>query len=199
VAFARRRGWALRLVARLGVRDHAAEAWLAPTLVPERSALGQARDEQNVVVLDAGASGQVALAGPGAGSLPTAAAILADVRELVRSFPRGAAPLARPARRLPIVADDAARRHYVTLCGSSSRREAALQALAAVGVRVEVAESPWPGRLQLLTAAAPPSLVARALAGFETALVLAVREEDAAAETSGPAPPSASRTADAAA
>jgi homoserine dehydrogenase len=184
-AFARRRGLALRLVARLRLHDHGAEAWLAPVLVPAHSPLAQARDEQNVVMLDAGAAGPVALSGAGAGSLPTAAAILSDVRELARSFPRGRAMAARATRALPVLADGRARRHYVTVCGSSAARQAALRALAAEGVAVEGTETPWRGRLQVLTTPADPARVARALAGLENALALAIHDEEA--ESASPA------------
>jgi len=201
--FARRRGLALRLVARLRVHDHGAEAWLAPALVPALSSLGQARDEQNVVVLDAGDVGQIALSGPGAGSLPTAAAILADVRELARSFPRSRAA-ARATRALPLLADTRQRRHYVTICGTSGTREAALRALEAEGIAVEEIETPWRGRVQALTAAAAAESVARALAGLENAVAIAIHDEEDPREAagraperaaaSGPPPPSVSRT-----
>jgi len=184
--FARRRGLALRLVARLRLHDDGAEAWLAPVFVPAHSPLAQARDEQNVVVLDAGAAGQVALSGPGAGSLPTAAAILADVRELARSFPRSRAAAPRPMRALPLLADERPRRHYVTVCGSRGAREAALRALAAEGVQVKEVETPWRGRVQGLTAPAAPASVARALQGLENALAVAIHDEADDAALSGP-------------
>jgi homoserine dehydrogenase len=92
VLFGRRRGWSLRLIASFGQTPAGPIAGVAPTFVPEGSILAQARDEENVVVLDGGPAGKVSLVGRGAGSLPTAAAVLSDVRQALAGVaPRGAA------------------------------------------------------------------------------------------------------------
>lgn len=176
VAFARRRGLALRLLARLRCEGAEAQAWVAPALVPLSSPLAHATGAENAIVLDAEPVGTLAVAGPGAGSLPTAAAILADVRELARS---GAHPDPRTAdlRTVRIVSDAEPRRHYVTLRGTNGTREAALQALAGAGVAVEAAESPWPGRVQFLTSSTSGAVIDRALARFDTAVTIAIHDD----------------------
>jgi homoserine dehydrogenase len=54
-------------------------ASVKPELVASESPFGRAVDEQNVITLDLGWNQEITLAGPGAGGLPTATAILGDI------------------------------------------------------------------------------------------------------------------------
>jgi homoserine dehydrogenase len=55
------------------------QAFVRPELVASESPFGRAVDEQNVITLDLGWNQEITLAGPGAGGLPTATAILGDI------------------------------------------------------------------------------------------------------------------------
>jgi homoserine dehydrogenase len=101
VVYGRRRGWALKLIARFQQTADGYTASVAPTFVPEGSLLAHARDEENVIVFDAGAAGSVTLVGRGAGSLPTAAAILSDVREALSGAAPGRPTVLKGATLLP--------------------------------------------------------------------------------------------------
>jgi hypothetical protein len=126
------------------------------------------------VLLDAGPAGVVGLTGPGAGGLPTAAAILADVRQALRA---GAAPRVPPAQPRALEEDDAPAPYYVALerCGAARQLVAAL---TDAGVGVDVITAPCADRAQAVTAPAPASRVRRALAGAAGRSVrIRVREE----------------------
>ena len=176
-AFGRRRGWSLRLVASFRDEDETALASVAPAFVPRDSFLAQARDEENAVVLDAGSAGTLGLVGRGAGSLPTASAVLADVREVLRGgTDRPAAPPRRPRR---ILTEDAApARHYVRVDGPEGSCRSLTTALDAAGLAVDVLTSPRPGRLQVVTAPAETVAVRRVVASITVreSLVIPVRD-----------------------
>jgi homoserine dehydrogenase len=132
-AFARARGRVLKLVGSFRLDGDGVQAQVEPALVPATSPLACARDEENVVLLDLGGAGPLALHGRGAGSLPTAAAVLSDVRAAVG----GAARLsAAPRARARVVAAPPAP-HYVRLDAPSPAalaRRGLASALASAGV-----------------------------------------------------------------
>jgi homoserine dehydrogenase len=93
------KGWALKQVATFRLEDGAALAAVGPCFVPASSPLSRVDGAENVIVLEAGGVGRLCLSGPGAGGAPTAAAILSDVREILRSETH-ASPA--PPRRIPV-------------------------------------------------------------------------------------------------
>jgi homoserine dehydrogenase len=174
-AFARARGRVLRLLASLRLDGDGVEAEVEPVLVPAGSPLAGARDEENVVLLDLVGAGPLALQARGAGSLPTASAVLSDVRAAVAGVfaPRCGAP--SPVR----VAAAPAAPHYVRLdvpAPTPLARRRLAQALAAAGVGLTpCAEG---SGIQAITSVVPGAVVRRALAGLPwTSVAVAIRDE----------------------
>jgi homoserine dehydrogenase len=79
LAAARREGEVVRLIAEATRVAGGVEVVVEPRRLPAAHRLAQVVDEQNAVVIRGRAVGEVWLGGRGAGSLPTAAAVLADV------------------------------------------------------------------------------------------------------------------------
>jgi homoserine dehydrogenase len=89
IAHARRMGYVIKLLAiaesspeGIGVRVH-------PALVPHTHPLASVRDSFNAVFVDAEAAGDLMFYGRGAGSLPTASAVVGDVVEVARGLLSG--------------------------------------------------------------------------------------------------------------
>ena len=57
-----------------------------PTLIPEAKAIAQVDGVLNAVMINASGVGELLLVGPGAGSRPTASAVMADVISVARSI-----------------------------------------------------------------------------------------------------------------
>jgi len=77
------------------------EQRMTPCLVPADSPLGQLQGGTNMIVLEGDSVGQIVLRGSGAGTGPTASAVMADVIDIARglrlpTFGQPAATLARP-------------------------------------------------------------------------------------------------------
>jgi homoserine dehydrogenase len=166
-AFGRARGWRLTLLARFRAVSGRATASVAPAFVAEGAFLAQARDEENAVLLDGGPAGWVGLLGRGAGRAPSAAAVLADVRETLRSSRTPSRPRAAEA---PVVADAALVPHYVRVSrplGSAAPQRALLDAFAVEGIGVEFVSAGRLGWVQAITSRVPRERVCRALARLE--------------------------------
>jgi homoserine dehydrogenase len=183
-AFGRARGRVARLVGTFRIEGEDAEAHVEPAFVPEDSPLAAARDEDNVVVLDLGAAGPLAVSARGAGSLPSASAVLADVRAVVAGGlhdPRRHVP-PRPVKR---VLAAAAAPYYVRLEApgqAALARRRLSRALAIAGIGASVTTEC--GRVQALTSPASGELVRRTLARLPWAgVALALREGHVQART----------------
>jgi homoserine dehydrogenase len=92
VAFADRMGYVVKLLAiaeesngAIGVRVH-------PALVPKEHPLSSVRESFNAVFVDAEAVGDLMFYGRGAGSLPTASAVVGDVVDVARGLLSGGRP-----------------------------------------------------------------------------------------------------------
>ncbi|QDT66544.1 homoserine dehydrogenase [Calycomorphotria hydatis] len=72
-------GYAVKLLGITRLRDGALEMHVQPTLVRHDRPLAQADGPQNMVAVEGDAVGMTLFAGPGAGMLPTASAVLADI------------------------------------------------------------------------------------------------------------------------
>jgi len=90
IAYARETGYVIKLVAigeqlpeGLALRVH-------PTLVPREHPLASVSNEFNAIFVEGDAVGEVMFYGRGAGSLPTASAVLADMAEALRCIRRQA-------------------------------------------------------------------------------------------------------------
>ncbi len=77
-------GYRIKLLGVAQITGRGLEQRMSPCLVPADSPLGQLPGGTNMVVLDGDAVGQIVLRGPGAGSGPTASAVMSDVIEIAR-------------------------------------------------------------------------------------------------------------------
>jgi homoserine dehydrogenase len=103
IEYARRFGLRIKLLAIAKVQDGSLEARVHPTMVPEGSVLGRVSSTMNAIEVRGRWSGPTLYYGAGAGSLPTATAVVADIMELARSLRLGGAgrvpPLGTPHPR----------------------------------------------------------------------------------------------------
>lgn len=86
VAFARSGGWKIKLLGRSIRRESDGKvcAYVAPHLVSEDSPLANVEDVFNAIQVTGDSIGEVMFYGRGAGKLPTASAVVADVMDIVR-------------------------------------------------------------------------------------------------------------------
>ena len=98
IRYARELGFSIKHLGIARLHDNGIEARVHPALVPESVLISKVSDVMNAVMTHGDAVGPTLYVGPGAGGMPTASAVLADLLELAR----GTLPVPRPAkRRLP--------------------------------------------------------------------------------------------------
>ena len=95
IRYARELGFSIKHLAVARLADDGIEARVHPALVPESMLIGKVSGVMNAVMVHGDAVGPTLYVGPGAGGLPTASAVVADLVELAR----GTLPLARPGER----------------------------------------------------------------------------------------------------
>jgi homoserine dehydrogenase len=76
----------IRHIATARDRGDFVELSVGPKVVPKRDGLASARDEVNAVAIHADGAGELLFYGRGAGSLPSAAAVLADIVEVAGAW-----------------------------------------------------------------------------------------------------------------
>lgn len=87
IAIARKAGYAIKLLGRAQrLEDGRVCAFVAPHLVPEESPLHSVEDVFNAIIVSGDAIGDVMFYGRGAGKMPTASAVVADVIDAVKHF-----------------------------------------------------------------------------------------------------------------
>ncbi len=112
IVYARELGYAIKLLAIAKDDDGAIEARVHPTMIPIRNLLASVRDAYNAINVQSEALGSTFYFGEGAGQMPTATAVIADILDIARrriagpsarGFPLGY-PLGalRPARIKPM-------------------------------------------------------------------------------------------------
>ena len=79
-------GYRIKLLGVAQMTGRGLEQRMQPCLVPETSPLGQLDGGTNMVVLEGDEVGQIVLGGPGAGSGPTASAVLSDICDIARGL-----------------------------------------------------------------------------------------------------------------
>jgi homoserine dehydrogenase len=79
-------GYRIKLLGVAQITGRGLEQRMTPCLVPADSPLGQLQGGTNMVVLEGDNAGQIVLRGAGAGSGPTASAVLSDVIDLARGL-----------------------------------------------------------------------------------------------------------------
>jgi homoserine dehydrogenase len=140
---ARRLGFRIKLLASARRTPEGVMASVRPALVPLGSLLAAVSGAMNAVAIDGAFSGRTFYYGAGAGSRPTASAVVADLMDLARSRRLGAAgrvaPLGSPqlAEGGLCAASAEASEYYVRVPGASGSPAVLVAALAAQGVCVE--------------------------------------------------------------
>jgi homoserine dehydrogenase len=89
--FARELGFTIKLLGIAKLQEDAIEARVHPALVPAGSPIAQVNGVYNAIHLIGDAVGDVVLYGKGAGSLPTASAVVGDIIDLARNRIAGVA------------------------------------------------------------------------------------------------------------
>jgi homoserine dehydrogenase len=156
VEYARRFGLKIKLLALAKDRPGGVEARVHPTMIPARSVLAGVSGAMNAIEIRGRFSGPTLYYGAGAGSLPTASAVVADLMELARARRRGAVgrvpPLGTPKlRRASLVrAQDLEGEYYLRF--SALDRPGVLGRLAgALGARgISIASLEQPDRHEAL-------------------------------------------------
>jgi homoserine dehydrogenase len=90
IEYARQFGLRIKLLAIAKEKDGGVEARVHPTMVPETSVLARVDGSMNAVEIRGRMSGPTLYYGAGAGALPTASAVVADLMELARARHLGA-------------------------------------------------------------------------------------------------------------
>ncbi len=100
--FAREFGYAVKLLAITREDNHRLEARVHPTLIPRDHMLAGVSGAMNAVFITGDAVGPILLSGAGAGSMPTASAVVSDILDLSRNLALGI------GRRVPPLGSEAA-------------------------------------------------------------------------------------------
>jgi homoserine dehydrogenase len=96
VAFARELGYVIKLLAIAKDDGRSIEARVHPTMIPRGSLLADVRGAFNAVHVQGDALGPTLYVGKGAGMMPTATSVLADILDVAEGRRRGDAPPAPP-------------------------------------------------------------------------------------------------------
>jgi homoserine dehydrogenase len=119
ITYARELGYRIKLLAIARHEDGAIEARVHPALIPVNHTLASVRGPYNAVFIDGEALGPTMYSGQGAGMMPTATAVLADIIEIARNRLHGKSlripPLGYPIdslSRLPLKSIDDLRTDY---------------------------------------------------------------------------------------
>ncbi len=91
-------GYRIKLLAVAAKTESGIEARVSPTMIPKASALASVDGVLNCVAVEADFVGQIMLAGPGAGSRPTASAVAGDIIDITRGHV--SLPFILPAAKL---------------------------------------------------------------------------------------------------
>jgi homoserine dehydrogenase len=103
-------GFVIKHVATAGLSEDAVSLGCSPVLLPVSHQLAGIRDENNAVLIRGDAVGEMLFSGKGAGSLPSASAVLSDVVDI--ACHRGGFSMSRGGR-VGAVAADCDSRHYL--------------------------------------------------------------------------------------
>jgi homoserine dehydrogenase len=110
VQAAREFGFVIKHVATAELSEDAVALSCAPLLLPASHQLARIRDENNAVLVRGDAVGEMLFSGKGAGSLPSASAVLSDVVDI--ACHKGGFSLS-PRGRVSASASDGESRHYL--------------------------------------------------------------------------------------
>ena len=83
--FAEKLGYAIKLIGYCAIKDGKIITYVAPHMVPTTNPLSGINDVFNGILVKADMVGEVMFYGPGAGKLPTASAVVADIIDIMSS------------------------------------------------------------------------------------------------------------------
>lgn len=86
IQFAKENNFSIKLIGHAKVEDGKLEAYVAPQFIPDSEAITKVSFENNAVQIDAEFAQQQVLQGKGAGSIPTASAVLSDIASLQKNY-----------------------------------------------------------------------------------------------------------------
>ncbi|WP_186576404.1 homoserine dehydrogenase [Aquibacillus kalidii] len=89
IAFATSLGYTIKLIGIASIQDGKVEVSVEPTLLPQDHPLAMVKNEFNAVYVYGEAVGETMFYGPGAGSLPTATAVVSDLMEVIKNINLG--------------------------------------------------------------------------------------------------------------
>lgn len=116
--YARELGYVIKLLALAKKQDSAVQARVHPALLPEGEPLAKVDGVLNAVQVEGDLLGRALFEGPGAGSLPTTSAVVADVLDAARRIVSGSheATLPPPAERVALASmGDLRTRYYLRM------------------------------------------------------------------------------------
>lgn len=87
--YGKKLGYTMKLIGFLNRKDDKVEVSVQPTLLSKKHPLAGVKDEYNAVYVNGEAVGETMFYGPGAGSLPTATAVMSDVVSAIRNIRLG--------------------------------------------------------------------------------------------------------------
>ena len=79
-------GYTIKLIGYTEITEKGLIAMVSPRMIPSNNPLGRIDDVFNGVLVDANMVGEVMFYGPGAGKLPTASAVVADVIDIISAM-----------------------------------------------------------------------------------------------------------------
>lgn len=89
IDFAKSLGYTIKLIGTAAMKDYKTEVTVEPTLLPKDHPLALVHNEYNAVFVNGDAVGETMFYGPGAGSLPTATAVVSDLMQVIRHMRLG--------------------------------------------------------------------------------------------------------------
>ncbi|MRH44746.1 homoserine dehydrogenase [Aquibacillus halophilus] len=89
ISFASSLGYTIKLIGIASINNGKVEVTVEPTLLPQDHPLALVKNEYNAVYVYGEAVGETMFYGPGAGSLPTATAIVSDLMEVIKNIRLG--------------------------------------------------------------------------------------------------------------
>jgi homoserine dehydrogenase len=167
VRAARELGFVIKHVATAELIRDAVALSCAPLLLPASHQLAGIRDENNAVLVRGDAVGEMLFSGKGAGSLPSASAVLSDVVDI--ACHKGGFPVSRAGKMAAAVHDDDTRHYLRFTVGSPSDIGPITAVLERNRVRVERAAAVWARsdsakhQVRVLTHSAPRMAVQESL------------------------------------
>jgi homoserine dehydrogenase len=89
IAYGLKRGWSLKLLAHAVCTGDLFEARVQPTFLPYQHPLAHVEDEYNAILVSSAEAGELTFCGPGAGGMPSAAAVIGDIAAAASNHVQG--------------------------------------------------------------------------------------------------------------